>query len=376
MAWRVMNDDDVVRVKADARAIADVERGTLLPGWLLRVACAVAGVLVFVLALDLLKEGARDYGRAMISFFNVTSPVSALGFGWLLAYMFLSGSPVAAIGVTFFAAGTLDALQTFTMITGSRLGASLIVLGVGFLYYLRGHRRAASIAIGVQALITTAAIYLPAMALGVWALTSGLVQTVHAEAEAPLHSVFDWLYEPVLAAIDALGVPGWAQFGAGIVALLTAFALLDRALPQVDPESNAFSRIGRLVYRPMVMFVLGMAVTSVTMSVSVSLSILVPLSVRGLVRRENTLPYIMGANITTFIDTLVAALIVGGAAAFTIVLVEMVSVALLSLIVLLFFYYAFQRSILRLQDAIVRNRKTLAVFLVVMFIVPLVLLAF
>ncbi|MCS6839345.1 MAG: hypothetical protein NZ699_15520 [Roseiflexus sp.] len=371
-----MNDDDIVKVEAVPEAASDV-RGTLwIPGWLLRIASAVAGVLIFVLALDLLKEGARDYGRAMVAFFSVTSPVSALGFGWLLAYMFLSGSPVAAIAVAFFAAGTLDALQTFTMITGSRLGASLIVLGVGFLYYLRGHRRAASVAIGVQALITTAAIYLPAMALGMWALTSGLVQTVHAEAEAPLQSVFDWLYEPVLAAIDALGVPGWAQFGAGIVALLIAFALLDRALPQVDPESNAFGRIGRVVYRPMVMFALGMAVTSVTMSVSVSLSILVPLSVRGLVRRENTLPYIMGANITTFIDTLVAALIVGGAAAFTIVLVEMVSVAILSLIVLLFFYHAFERSILRLQDAIVRNRKTLIVFLSVMFVVPIVLLAF
>lgn len=376
MAQRVMNDDDIVKVGTVPETPDEVRSTLLIPGWMLRITSAMAGVLLFVLALDLLKEGAREYGRAMVAFFNVTGPISALGFGWLLAYMFLSGSPVAAIAVTFFAAGTLDALQTFTMITGSRLGASLIVLGVGFLYYLRGHRRAASIAIGVQALITTAAIYLPAMALGVWALTSGLVQTVQADADAPLKSVFDWLYEPVLTAIDALGVPGWAQFVAGIAALLVAFTLLDRALPQVDPESNAFSRIGRVVYRPMVMFALGMAVTSVTMSVSVSLSILVPLSVRGLVRRENTLPYIMGANITTFIDTLVAALIVGGAAAFTIVLVEMVSVALLSLIVLLFFYQTFQRSILRLQDAIVRNRTTLAIFLAVMFVVPVVLLIF
>ncbi len=371
-----MNDDDIVRIKADTPATVDVRGISLIPAWVLRIAAAAAGLLVFVLALELLKEGARDYGRAMIALFSVTSPVSALGFGWLLAYMFLSGSPVAAIAVTFFAAGILDALQTFTMITGSRLGASLIVLGVGFLYYLRGHRRAASIAIGVQALIATAAIYLPAMAIGLWILTSGLVQTIHAEADAPLRSVFDWLYDPVLAAIDTLGVPGWAQFGAGVVALLIAFALLDRALPQVDPESNAFSRIGRLVYRPMVMFALGMAVTSITMSVSVSLSILVPLSVRGLVRRENTLPYIMGANITTFIDTLVAALIVGGAAAFTIVLVEMVSVAILSLIVIVFFYHWFQRSILRLQNAIVRHRTTLAIFLGIMFLIPAVLLAF
>jgi CRP-like cAMP-binding protein len=83
---------------------------------------------------------------------------------------------------------------------------------------------------------------------------------------------------------------------------------LGRALPEMSADRSSFQRIGRLVYRPMAMFLLGCAVTSVTLSVSVSLSILVPLSAKGLVRRENTLPYIMGANITTFIDTLVAAL--------------------------------------------------------------------
>ena len=62
----------------------------------------------------------------------------------------------------------------------------------------------------------------------------------------------------------------------------------------------------RLLYRPLVTFALGLAVTTLTMSVSVSLSVLVPLSARGYIRRENVIPYIMGANITTFVDTLVA----------------------------------------------------------------------
>jgi uncharacterized membrane protein YjfL (UPF0719 family) len=122
------------------------------------------------------------------------------------------------------------------------------------------------------------------------------------------------------------------------------------------------------------MFLLGCAVTSVTLSVSVSLSILVPLSAKGLVRRENTLPYIMGANITTFIDTLVAALINGGPAAFTIVLVEMISVATLSLLVLLLCYRPFERSVLRLQELIIRDNRTLGVFLCIMLTIPVILL--
>ena len=355
--------------------VAAADRPALqLPSWLIKLLSMFVGLLVFILALLLLKQGAKVYGGVIIKNLNITSAVNSLGFGWLLAYIFLSGSPVAAIAVSFFAAGTITAIQSFTMITGSRLGASFIVLFVGFIYYLRGHQRAASISIGVLALLTTAAIYLPALAIGYWLLSSGVLRSLQIGATTPVSSLIDTIFDPILDLINRLGLPGWVVFGVGIGTLLLGFNLLDRALPEMDAERSSFQRIGRLVYRPMAMFLLGCAVTSLTLSVSVSLSILVPLSAKGLVRRENTLPYIMGANITTFIDTLVAALINGGPAAFTIVLVEMISVATLSLLVLAFCYRPFERAILRLQETIIRNNRTLGAFLCIMLIVPVLLL--
>lgn len=342
--------------------------------WGVKLLVLVLGLLIFILALQLLKQGAREYGRQMISFLNIHSSINTLGFGWLLAYVFLSGSPVAAIAVSFFAAGTISDAQAFTMITGSRLGASFIVLFVGFLYYLRGHQRSASISIGVLALLTTAAIYLPALPLGFWLLRSGAFAGLQMSASTPLSSFLDTLFDPLLDVIKRNGLPGWSVFGLGVGTLLLAFSMLDRALPEMNEQRSAFQRIGKLVYRPMAMFLLGCAVTSVTLSVSVSLSLLVPLSARGLVRRENTLPYIMGANITTFIDTLVAALINGGPAAFTIVLVEMLSVAALSLLVLSLFYRPFERTILRLQELTIQNNRTLGLFLCIMLIIPVLLL--
>ena len=346
----------------------------VVPQWLAKLLIMVVGLFVFILALQLLKQGAKIYGGEIIRFLHVTTAANSLGFGWLLAYVFLSGSPVAAIAVSFFAAHTITDMQAFTMITGSRLGASFIVLFVGFIYYIRGHQRSASISIGVLALLTTAAIYLPALALGYWLLTSGVFGSLQVSATTPVSSFIDSIYGPILDLLKAWGAPGWIVFAVGIGTLLLAFNLLDRALPEMNAERSSFQRIGRLVYRPVAMFLLGCAVTSVTLSVSVSLSILVPLSAKGLVRRENTLPYIMGANITTFIDTLVAALINGGTAAFTIVLVEMISVATLSLLVLLLCYRPFERTILRLQEAIIRNNRTLGAFLCVMLIVPVILL--
>jgi Na+/phosphate symporter len=359
---------------AQARPLVVAGRRAFLPIWLRTLLLALVGLFCFILALQLLKQGARVYGGQIVQFLRITNAANSLGFGWLLAYIFLSGSPVAAIAVSFFAGGTISGLQAFTMITGSRLGASFIVLFVGFLYYMRGHQRSASIAIGVLALLTTAAIYLPALVLGYWLLTSGMLNALQVSADTPLGSIIDSIYGPILDLLKRWGTPGWLEFLAGIGALLLAFKLLDHALPEMNAGRSSFQRIGQLVYRPIAMFLLGAAVTSVTLSVSVSLSILVPLSAKGLVRRENTLPYIMGANITTFIDTLVAALIQGGPAAFTIVLVEMVSVTILSLVALFLFYRPFERGILRLQELIIRDNRTLGAFLSIMLIVPVILL--
>jgi Na+/phosphate symporter len=221
----------------------------------------------------------------------------------------------------------------------------------------------------------TASIYLPAMALGYWLLTRGVLDAIQFGTPGALTSILDLIYDPIVSAVIGL-IGRWplAVFALGMATLMLSFNLLDRALPEMSAERTGFERIGRLVYRPLAMFALGMAITSVTLSVSVSLSILVPLSAKGFIRRENTLPYIMGANITTFIDTLFAALLMGGAAAFTIVLVEMLSVAVISVVVLLLGYNWYERGIVGLLDMIMWNNRTLAVFMGVMLVVPVGLL--
>lgn len=340
-----------------------------------KVLIAVAAIMIFILALQLLKKGAGGLGPLLKQTLHIQNAANTLGFGWLFAYVVLSGSPVAAIALSFFAAGTINAVQTFTMITGSRLGASFIVLFVGFLYYLRGHQRSASVSIGILCLLVTATIYLPALAIGYWLLTRNVLSAIQFGSPATLSSVLDYIYTPILDLVTRL-VGRWplVVFLIGMSTLLFSFNLLDRALPEMSSEGGSFQRVGRLVYRPLAMFAFGMAVTSVTMSVSISLSLLVPLSVKGFIRRENTLPYIMGANITTFIDTLFAALVMGGAPAFTIVLTEMLSVAAISIVVLLIGYRWYERAIISVLDLIMASRRGMIAFMAVMLFVPLGLL--
>jgi Na+/phosphate symporter len=132
--------------------------------------------------------------------------------------------------------------------------------------------------------------------------------------------------------------------------------------------------VSRLVYQPWVMFLLGAGITMISMSVSVSLSILVPLSQRGFVRRENVIPYIMGANITTFVDTLLAAVLLNNPAAFAVVLAEMTSIMIVSMIILTLFFRFYQEKMLDLVNGISGNNRNLAIFMVTILIVPVILL--
>lgn len=339
-----------------------------------KIGLFVASLMLFILGLETMRTGARGLSPLITGLLHVSNPVNSLGFGWLLAYAVMSGSPVAAAALTFFDAGLIDQVSTFAMITGSRLGASLVVLLIGAIYMLRGHERLASLTTGVLALSVTASIYLPALPLGYLIMTSGVLDSpISLNPQGSLISLIDVVFGPPVALASRL-LPEWMVFLLGLGVIIASFNLLDRALPNFSLKESAFGQVARLLYRPIVTFSLGFGLTLLTMSVSVSLGLLVPLSARGYIRRENLVPYIMGCNISTFIDTLIAGLLLGNPDAAIIVLAEMLSVLVISLIVLLLFFAAYERTVLRFVIGVTRTRKRLIAFLIAIFVLPIVLL--
>jgi Na+/phosphate symporter len=365
-------------VDADSATSKLVIPSKVTPDWLARVrldkfVLFIASLYLFILAITLMKNGASAVTPLLTNAFSISTAVNSLGFGWLFAYIIMSGSPVAAAALTFFDAGVIDRLGAFAMITGSRLGASFIVLFIGLIYVLRGRNRSTSLSMGFLSLIITATIYLPSFMLGSLLLKSGSLDHIQLHSGALLHSVIDQLIEPVTEPIVNF-LPSWVVFLLGLGIILLSFHLFDKCLPQMTLKESQVGWMSRLVYRPLVMFFLGALVTMFSMSVSLSLSILVPLSARGFIRRENVIPYIMGANITTFIDTLLAAVLLNNPSAFTIVFVEMFSVTVLSILVLTIFYRGYQRTMLKFVGQVTENTRNLVVFMIIILIVPIILL--
>ncbi len=338
-----------------------------------KILLGLLGLLVFLFALQLMRAGARSLAPILKHIDLLKTPVNSLGFGWLGAYMVLSGSPVAAASLSLFDGSAITELQTFTMINGSRMGASFIVLFIGFLYMLRGHEPKRSVSMGLMSLLTTWTIYVPVLFVGSFFIINGTFDGVRITAASILVSFIDSIFDPIVQWITGWA-PGLLIFVVGVGVILLAFNLLDRAIPNPQLDRTEFNQAPRLLYKPIVMFLLGSAVTTVSMSVSVSLSLLVPLSARGFIRRENVIPYIMGANITTFVDTLVASLFMNRPQAFTVVFVEMLTVAVISVIILLTAYRPYERFVLGLANRITANRRNFGLFMLLLVSTPIVLL--
>lgn len=358
--------------RAAGWALAGKERLSVVGNRLLRILLFLISLALFVVAIELIKRGATGAATLIGTYIDIDNALNALGFGWFASYVVMSGSPVAAVSVAFLAAGAIDRLPAYAMIIGSRLGASFIVLFIGFVYVLRGHERRTGLTIGLLALLVTFSVYLPALLVGALLVEYRVIDAVQLESGAALNSLLDRALQPLVGWLSR-AAPGWAMMLIGLAVLWVSFYLFDRVLPELDLEHSRFSEVAHLLYRPLVMFVLGAAVTLLTLSVSLSLSLLVPLSARGYVRRENVIPYIMGANITTFVDTLLATLVLGSSDAFSVMLVGMATVTLVSLFVLVLFFHWYERGMLRLVNWTMANNRNLALTMSVVLVVPLLL---
>ena len=334
---------------------------------------ALSGFLLFTLALGLMKGGAGGLTPLLRNHLEVTNAADSMGFGWLMAYLVLSGSPVAAAAVALLSASVLSYLQAFTMIAGSRLGACLVVLLIGCIYILRGHEHWTALTAGILSLLLTGSIQLAALPMGLLILGRGWLDGLSIPALEGLAAGINWGLEPLIGPLAAF-LPGWALFVAGVGLVTLSFRLFDRALPQMRLERTDLGQIPRLVYRPEVMFLMGLAITLLTMSVSISVGILVPLSARGYMRRENIIPYILGANISTLADTLIAAALLGDPRAVTVVVTHIVCAAIISLLLILLAYRPYERAISNALAWIARRRSNFALFLGVIFVIPVVLI--
>jgi len=332
------------------------------------------GIFFFVLGIQLMKSVTGLIGPSLEGFLGrfADTPWHALSFGWLSAYAVLSGSPVAAMALSFYATGYSSPETTYFMIMGSRLGAAFIVIVIGVVAAIRGKPREKALAMGVLSFLVTYSIYIPAIVFGWFLIRLRAYEWIQIPTPGSLLNLMNQSFSPIVAWVVGQFAPILA-FLIAAVSIYAGLALFDKAFGQREVQELRSPRMHLYLKHPAVSFAIGALVTLASTSVSLSFGLLVPLYLNGYIDRKEIVPYMMGANITTFIDTLVAGFLYGGGIAANIVFIEMASVTLFSLVALAM-YGTYTRAIDAAYHFIFHKDWALAMFIVLLFAVPLALL--
>lgn len=338
-----------------------------------RAAQIIFALWLFLCAIAVLKDGASELAPFLDGSLLTDSPASTLGFGWLAAMLVMSGSPVAVSAIALLDGNAVDQIGAFTMLTGSRLGASFVVLVVALVYALRTPKgtgvRRASMSIGVFALTLTAIVYIPALLIAIPLLKydafSHILPKHSFSIPDALHATTGWFVDAVNKA-----TPNHLLFLVGLALLLVSIRLIDRSLPEATDAARLQEHTDWRDRR-WVMFGLGSLVAFITMSVSVALTVLVPAVAKGHFKRKQVVSYIMGANITTLGDTLVTSVIIGNPKGVAVVLAELVATTTVTLLIMFFAYARLVTFIERFADWLIDSRIRMLIFAIVLFAIPI-----
>ena len=294
-----------------------------------RVPSVALLLFVFLLGVKGLGDGFELIGQDFIdSFFAATSnPFIGLIVGLLATTVMQSSSVTTSMVVGLVAApeNPLPLANAIPMVMGANIGTTVTATMVSLAHIGRRDEfeRAFPVAIchdvfNYFAVLVLLPVEIATGYLGRTAsmLADALGQVGGVDYESPLSTALSAGFAPVVTLAEALfaGSGGQAAFlvAASGAFIFFALFLLVRVM-RATVHSRAEGIIDRVLSSSAVVAMLvGVAVTVMVQSSSITTSLLVPLGGAGLLRLDQAFPVTIGANIGTTVTALLAALAVSG----------------------------------------------------------------
>jgi sodium-dependent phosphate cotransporter len=288
---------------------------------------------VFLLSIKLMgisfKLFGRDIAEQLLSF--TTNPFIGLFIGILATSVVQSSSVTTSILVGLTASGALSIGNAIPIIMGANIGTSVTntIVSLGHITNRKEFRKAFEVATVhdffnfiVVLIMFPLEIYFGFLERSAQFLTQFFLgSSMNIQFTTPLNYVI----KPVAHWIQEL----LSNNSAGILVLSFAMLFLSLRFFVKIIKPLAESEFKHLLHRhvfktPLRSFALGLILTAVVQSSSVSTSLMVPLAGVGIMTPEKIFPYILGANIGTTITAMLASLVTGSPAAISVALAHLI----------------------------------------------------
>jgi len=297
------------------------------------VPLVILGLLyAFVCAINVMGAGLKILAQAPATeatvqglFARAANPVAGLFVGILVTSFVQSSSFTTSLTVGLVATGQISVVSAVPIVMGANIGTSVtnILVSLGHVSARLEFRRAFGAAIvhdifNVLTVVLILPIELTTHALSRTAtiLASVFISPTETVPSNPLKAATKPVVDGICVGLEHLLAAREEWIGAimglaGLLALLLSLVLLVRVLKRlILTRLEAF--FARYFFRNWALaLTLGLCVTVMVQSSSVTTSLVVPLAGAGVLRLQQVFPYTLGANIGTTVTSLLAAAATG-----------------------------------------------------------------
>ena len=302
-------------------------------------AMLVGGLIyLFLVGVSSLEQGIKVMGQDTQEqlFSNVSNPIAGLCIGILGTVLVQSSSASTSVIVGLVAAGAIDIETAVPMIMGANIGTTVTntLVSLGSARRSDEFRRAfATATVHDFFNVIAVAVLLPLELLtGVLSNAAGrlselLVGSSGSEWKSPIKA---WVKTPVGWIEDLESSLGLGGTALGVTMVLTGLVLIIVSLGLITKNMRLLiaDRVERSMNSVLskgsgsVAMLLGVVITMLVQSSSITTSILIPMSAAGVLAIRNAYPVTLGANVGTTITALLAALASSSPDALTVALVH------------------------------------------------------
>jgi len=289
-------------------------------------------IYFFISSIVLIREGATRIGQEPLRLLckSVNNTVTGVLVGWFGTALVQSSGAFDSITVTFVSAGILPMSVGVAIIIGAELGTTITTQLVSILGYLNRDKDAFRMSFLTAMIhywynLATVLIFLPVEVL------FGFFSRIAAEGallfgKVPCIAAFPSLFNLITPWVDVLlsFIPSWAGLLIGCALLILSLRESEKHMSAVFATEVSKRLLQSTFGSPIRSFLVGLIFTILIPSTSVMVSLLIPLTATKLIRADQyILPYVLGANIGTVFDVMVAAFVTGNPAAIGVWLVHL-----------------------------------------------------
>ena len=280
---------------------------------------SIVAIYFFVSAIVLIKSSAKIMGEALAEtiVLLIRDTTSAVFAGWISTAMLHSSGAFDSIVVAFTSSGVMPLGLSVAAIIGAEMGTTVTPFLISVLERLKGKGESdASFNVTMSHvlynLVTLMIFYPLELFFGVFTKIAERGTNIFVKASW-LNAVPDIL-DVLTPWVDPLldHIPPWAGLVVGGAMLIVALGAVEKYMTAIFSMPRSWNLIRSTFTHPKRAFIAGFLFTLLVPSTTVMVSLLVPLATSGVIKAEYyILPYILGANIGTVFDVMIAALATG-----------------------------------------------------------------